>query len=98
MNKADLQEAVYKEITRDEEEPSISKNDTANIIDAVITVITKSLKDGHAIALRGFGTFEVTQTAARKARNPRSGEIVDVPAKKKAKFRPSGNLQAMMNS
>lgn len=98
MNKVELQEAIFKKVTTRKENPlSISKNDVSEVVDNTITVVIDALKDGQSIALRGFGTFEVTQTAARTARNPRTGEMVQVPAKKKAKFRPSGNLQTQMN-
>ena len=51
---------------------------------------------GDKVEIRGFGNFKVRQRNARKARNPRTGEIVEVPAKRVPHFKPAKELKAMV--
>ncbi len=57
------------------------------IVDLMFDSITGSLKKGEEVSIAGFGIFTVKQRAARQARNPRTGEMVSVPAMKVPKFR-----------
>ena len=57
------------------------------IIDAAFTILTETLAAGESITIPGFGTFEVRERAATTARNPRTGETVEVPAKKVPAFK-----------
>jgi DNA-binding protein HU-beta len=86
MNKKDLIDAVAKKA-------SISKKAANDAIDTLITTITKSLKKGEKVTFVGFGTFTVRKRAARKARNPRTQQIIKVPAKKVPVFRPGSELR-----
>jgi len=63
------------------------------IIDAAITILTETLATGEAITIPGFGTFEVRERAATTARNPRTGETVEVSAKKVPAFKPGKGLK-----
>jgi DNA-binding protein HU-beta len=65
----------------------ISKSDAMKAYDAFLEVTTDSLKAGERVSFIGFGTFSVQQKEARVARNPRSGETINVPAKKVLKFK-----------
>lgn len=58
--------------------------------------VVKALKSGKKVTLVGFGTFSVTRRAARKGRNPATGETVRIKAKKVGKFKPSNELNARL--
>lgn len=64
--------------------------------DAIIDTLVKS--EDHRIELRNFGVFEVKQRAARKARNPRTGERVDVPPKNVVTFKPGKRMEELVHS
>ncbi len=87
MTKADLVEQIAQET-------GISKNHTAVIVDGAIDSICRALSDGKHLEIRGFGTFKVRERRARRARNPRSGSEVLVPAKLVPVFKPSKELKA----
>ena len=66
-------------------------------VNAVFDALTAALKKGEEVRLPAFGVFAVSQTAARKARNPQTGEEVIVPAGKRARFRPGKALKESLN-
>ena len=80
MNKAELINAVA-------EKAGLSKKDTELAVNAVIEVITKSLKKGEKIQLVGFGSFEVKSRKAREGRNPQTNETIKIPASKVPVFK-----------
>lgn len=80
MNKSDL-------IAKVAELASLSKADSGRAVDAVITSIAGSLGKGDAVALAGFGTFQVKHRAARTGRNPQTGETMQIKASKVPAFK-----------
>ena len=80
MNKDDL-------ITKVKDSVGLSKADATKAVDSVFSNISESLKGGTEVRLVGFGTFLVTNRAATTGRNPRTGESIQIPAKKVPKFR-----------
>ena len=90
MNKAELIDTVAAEA-------GLSKSDAASAVDAVFSTITKSLAGGNAVTLVGFGTFGVTDRAARPGRNPRTGEAITIPASKNPKFKAGKALKDALN-
>jgi len=70
-----------------------SKNQVETTLDTLIGEIGKALKAGDRVDLRGFGSFVVKEKSARQGRNPRTGESIQIPAKKAATFRPSKELE-----
>jgi DNA-binding protein HU-beta len=70
-----------------------TKKHAEEVIDFVFESITQSLKGGEEVNIAGFGGFEVKQRKPRTGRNPRTGEVVQVPATKVPKFRPSKALK-----
>lgn len=80
MNKSDLINSVA-------EKSELSKKDATKSVDAVLETIMDSLKDGEKVQLIGFGTFEVRDRAARKGRNPQTGEEIQIPASKVPAFK-----------
>lgn len=79
MNKRELIEAIAKN-------GEISKADAAKALEAVIEVISETLKKGDQISLVGFGTFSVKKRASRTGRNPRTGEAIRIKASKVPSF------------
>src|SRR5262245_46876383 len=90
MTKADLVEEVSRvtELTRKESEVIVD-----TLFDSVIT----ALKTGDKLEVRGFGSFRVRQRNARIGRNPKTGEKVEVPAKRVPYFKPSKELKDLIN-
>ncbi len=79
MNKAALVERIS-------ERHGVTKADAERIMDTLIESIMSSLKSGNEVAIAGLGMFKVRDRAARTARNPRTGEMVKVPATRVPKF------------
>ncbi len=71
----------------------ISKRAANIALDTFVESVTNALKRGDRVALVGFGTFTVAKRKARTARNPRTGEPVQVPAKRAPKFKPGRDLK-----
>lgn len=90
MNKAELVAAVA-------EDAEITKDKAATAVDSVIKHIQTALLDGSEVRLPGFGNFKTANRKATKARNPRTGEEVDVPASRVAKFSPAKGLKEALN-
>jgi DNA-binding protein HU-beta len=61
--------------------------------DALFAIVADALKKGDAVSISGFGSFKVVERAARKGRNPRTGEGIDIPASRAVKFTPSKALK-----
>lgn len=80
LNKTDLINAVA-------ETSELSKKDASKAVDAVFEAITDSLKTGEKVQIIGFGNFEVRDRAARKGRNPQTGDEIEIPASKVPAFR-----------
>jgi DNA-binding protein HU-beta len=75
----------------------LSKNDVSKALDAVLDTITDALKAGDRVALTGFGTFEVRDRAARTARNPQTGESIQVAASRAPAFKAGKALKDAVN-
>ena len=89
MTKADL----IAEVSRATES---TLQEAGTVVEAILDVIVKALRDGERVELRGFGTFATRRRRARRGRNPQTGEEVDVPPKTIATFRPSKELRALI--
>ena len=85
MTKADLASKVA--------ESGMTKKDAAAAVDAVIVAIKDALAEGEKVSLIGFGTFSVKERKARTGRNPRTGEKLEIPAKKIPVFSPGKGLK-----
>lgn len=89
MNKSELISAVAAET-------GYTKAATTELVSSVLDTVSETLANGESVALGGFGTFVVNEQAARKGRNPRTGETIELPAVKLAKFRPSQKLKDLV--
>lgn len=70
-----------------------NKSQAEKVVVGIFEKITETLKSGYEVSIAGFGIWSVKDRAARQARNPRTGELVNVPATKVVKFRPSKTLK-----
>lgn len=90
MTKQQLAEAMAKDA-------EISKDAALKAIDSMTANIKKSLKKGDHVSLIGFGRFSVKQRAARKGRNPQTGEEIQIKARKVVKFSPGQPFKDAVN-
>lgn len=95
MTKADLVEQVTAAIARTSG-PMISKKDCARVVDAFLDAVKLAMRDQHNIEVRGFGTFKIRRRKTRMARNPRTGDPVEVAARPVPVFKPSKELRALV--
>src|SRR2546422_2060109 len=89
MTKADLVEEISAQT-------GVPKNHTALIVEGLLDACCRALSEGKHLEIRGFGTFKVRERRARRARNPRSGSEVLVPAKLVPVFKPSKELKVLI--
>lgn len=75
-----------------------TKKDIKIVVDTVFETITSSLVNGDKVSIAGFGSFEITDRAARECKNPRTGEPVHVDASKAPKFKASKTLKDAVNA
>jgi len=90
MTKTDL-------IAQVAEKTSLTKKDGAAAIDAVFAAITAALAQGDGLSLTGFGSFAVSERAAKEGRNPKTGEKMAIAASKSVKFKPGKALKDSVN-
>jgi DNA-binding protein HU-beta len=90
MNKADLVNSIS-------EKTGLSKTKTNEVIDAFVSSVTESLKRGEKVTLVNFGTFNTSERDARKGRNPKTGESIEIPSKRVARFKVGTGLSKNIN-
>jgi DNA-binding protein HU-beta len=91
MNKTEL-------ITAIAEKSKVTKKDAEAVISAFVDVVGEQLKSGDKIQLIGFGTFEVSERAERKGRNPATKEEITIAASKAPRFKPGKALKDLVNT
>ena len=91
MNKTELVAAMA-------EQTQLSRKDAEAALKAFIDVVSEELKKGEKVQLVGFGTFEVSERAAREGRNPATGEAMTIKASKSPKFKAGKALKDMVNA
>jgi len=75
------------------EKSELTKKDATKAVDAVFASISESLQVGEKVQVIGFGNFEVRERAARKGRNPQTGQEINIPASKVPAFKPGKALK-----
>jgi DNA-binding protein HU-beta len=90
MNKQELINAIATA-------SGLSKAAAGRALDATTATITKSLKKGDSVTLVGFGTFKVSKRAARNGRNPQTGAVIKIAAKKAPVFSAGKGLKDAVN-
>ena len=90
MNKTELIAAIA-------DRAELSKKDSEKALKAFIDVVAEELKKEHKVQLVGFGTFEVSERAAREGRNPQTGKTMEIAACKAPKFKAGKALKDIVN-
>lgn len=90
MNKADL-------VNQISEQAGLTKTKSNQVLDVITSVIAETLSKGEKVTLVGFGTFTTTERGARKGRNPKTGEVIEIPAKRVARFKAGSELTKNVN-
>lgn len=80
MNKGDLLEKVAKDC-------NMSKTTADQVLTSIVSAITDAVAAGEKVTLLDLGTFSTTERAARNGRNPKTGEVIAIPARKAVKFK-----------
>lgn len=82
LTRMDLSEAVFREV-------GLSRNESAQLVESVLTHMSDALVTGETVKISSFGTFSVRQKSARIGRNPKTGEEVPILPRRVLTFRPS---------
>lgn len=91
MNKTELTAALA-------DKTGFAKKDAEKALNAFVDVITENLKNGEKVQVVGFGSFEVKERPARTARNPRTGEEIEIAASKAPVFKAGKALKDAVNA
>lgn len=76
----------------------LSKQDTKNVVENFLEEIRSSLESGHDVKLSGFGNFELRDKSSRPGRNPKTGDVVPVSARRVVTFKPGQKLRARVEN
>jgi DNA-binding protein HU-beta len=90
MNKAQL-------IERLSQKTKLTKIQSELVMDAALEIIQKTVSKGEEVKIVGFGTFSSVQRKARKGRNPKTGETVDIPRSKVPRFKPGKEFKGLLS-
>ncbi|MCU0839345.1 MAG: integration host factor subunit alpha [Rhodospirillales bacterium] len=90
ITRASLSEAIYQEV-------GLSRNESSDLLEAVLGEITKALVEGETVKLSSFGSFSIRQKGQRIGRNPKTGEEVPILPRRVLVFRPSQVLKSRIN-
>ncbi len=86
LTRMDLSEAIFREV-------GLSRNDSAQLVETVLTHMSDALVRGEQVKISSFGTFSIRDKAARVGRNPKTGEEVPIQPRRVLTFRPSHLLK-----
>ena len=90
LTRSDLSEAVYREI-------GLSRNESAEMVESILSQISYALVRGEHVKISSFGTFTVREKGARMGRNPKTGEEVPIEPRRVLVFRPSHIMKERVN-
>ena len=91
MIRSELLQALAKD------NPDLRADEVEQVVDTFFDEIAKRLAEGGRVELRGFGAFSTRERNARSGRNPRTGETVEVPAKRVPYFKPGKEMRERLN-
>lgn len=90
LTRADLTESVYEEV-------GLSRNESSNLVEAVLKEISDNLVRGDQVKISSFGSFQVRQKSGRIGRNPKTGQEVPIAPRRVLVFRPSQVMRDRIN-
>ena len=90
VTRAQLAETIYSQV-------GLSRNDSAELLEAILERVSRALEAGDSVKISGFGTFSVRQKGRRIGRNPKTGVEVPILPRRVLVFRPSQVLKARVN-
>ncbi len=90
MNKSDLVAQIANR-------SGLSAANARKALDAMLETVSESLADGERVQLVGFGTFKITERNSREGRNPKTGEVIQIPASKTPSFSAGAELKKAVN-
>ena len=90
VTRAQLAETIYSQV-------GLSRNDSAELLEAILERVSRALEAGESVKISGFGTFSVRQKGRRIGRNPKTGVEVPILPRRVLVFRPSQVLKARVN-
>lgn len=90
MNKSELVAAVTEHID------GVDKKTVAKVLDGILDVIPMAVAAGDPVEIKGFGTFEIAERAARTGRNPQTGEPLEIAASRGPKFKPGSAFKSLV--
>jgi integration host factor subunit alpha len=90
ITRSHLAEKIYSEV-------GLSRNESADLLEAVLSRMAVALENGESLKISGFGTFSVRQKGRRIGRNPKTGVEVPILPRRVLVFRPSQSLRARVN-
>jgi integration host factor subunit alpha len=76
----------------------LTQKESAGIVECVFDLIKSTLEDGERLKIAGFGNFEVKEKTTRRGRNPQTGDVIEIAARKVLTFKPSQVLKQTINS
>ena len=91
LTRMDLSEAVFREV-------GLSRNESAELVESVLTEMSNALVRGESVKISSFGTFSVRQKTGRVGRNPKTGEEVPITPRRVLSFRPSHLMKERVNA
>ena len=91
VTRAQLTEVVYQEV-------GLSRNESADLVESVLNEISDALSDGETVKISSFGSFFVRKKGQRIGRNPKTGEEVDISARRVVTFKPGQKLRARVDT
>lgn len=91
MNRKELIDAIRSNV-------NISKQDISDVLTQFVDIVQNQVAQGEKVTIAGFGAFEQRDRKATKSRNPRTGEPVEVPAKKFPAFAPGKNFKELVEN
>ena len=91
MTKADLVEGIHANV-------GLSKKESADIVELVFDTMKQTLENSEKIKISGFGNFEVREKRSRVGRNPQTGEVIEISARRVLTFKPSQVLKNALNA
>lgn len=92
MTKQELNERIHEQAGE-----GLSRKTTAEVVDAILDAVTKSVIEDKKFFYPSFGTFELKHRKARVGRNPRTGEQIQIPARNTVGFKPASALKKSVN-